>query len=352
MLAAHFSGGGSDPAFALSLAVVVAIVYLAVLRLADLNEKEPLWTMGLVLLVGALAAAVLSVLVHARTLHGTDVLASVADEVAIFAAVSAGIGLLEAVGKLRGWSEINGLVDGSLYGAAAGLGFATGEAFIRELHASSLFGTAVNSAPLDLLWPTLLGGLAAGLFGSIIGGAFGLALDSPAGPRRMLLPFVGLAVAFGAQVGYLAVAHDNALSGSGAKVREWIALGVPGLFFLVLMLLGLRAERRAISAQLRGDPYAATPEELRLLTNPAARRAAYLRRMVTFDLEGWLGLRSLQNRQVQLALTRRRAARVSDPRRRAELDAEVERLRGAVVAARSHLQTGRRPPAPMAEGEA
>jgi hypothetical protein len=350
MLAAHFSGAGSDPAFALSLAVVAAIVYLAILRLADLNEKEPLWTMGLMLLLGAIAAASLSVLVHSRTLHGTVVLASVSDEVALFAAVSIGIGLLEAVGKLRGWSEINGLVDGTLYGAAAGLGFATGEAFIRELHASSVFGSAINSSPLDLLWPTLLAGLAAGLFGSIIGAGFGLAFDRPPGPARVLLPLAGLAVAFGVQVGYLALAHDNALSGSGAKLREWIALGVPGLFFLLLMLVGLRAERRAIGTELQHDPYAATLGELRLLTRPAARRAAYLRRLVTLDLEGWLGLRSLQNRQVQLALTKRRRARVSDPGRRAQLDAEVERLRGAVVAARKHLHGRLEPSAELAQG--
>jgi RsiW-degrading membrane proteinase PrsW (M82 family) len=351
MLAAQFSGAGSGPAFALSLAVVAAVVYLALLRLIDLNEKEPLWALGLMLLLGAIAAAVLSVLVHARTLHGTDVLSSVADELAIFAAISAGIGVLEVVGKLRGWSEINGVVDGAAYGAAAGLGFATGEAFIRELHTSGVFGAAVESSPLEVLWPTLLGGLAAGLFGSITGAAFGAALAGPRGPRQLVIALVGLGVAFGVQVAYQAVVHDNALSGSDAKLREWIGLGVPGLFFLILIGTGLRAERRAIADQLGHDPYAATPEELKLLTNPAARRAAYLRRLAALDPEGWLALRSLQNRQVQLALTRRRAAWAADPVRHSELEAEVERLRGAVVAARLHLRRGLPTPRPVTQGE-
>jgi len=351
VLAVHLTRAGSDPVFALSLAVVAALVYLAVLRLVDLNEKEPVWAMGLMLLMGAIAAAVLSVFVHARTLNGTVVLASVADEVTIFIALSIGIGLLEAIGKLRGWSEINGLVDGLLYGAAAGLGFSSGEAFIRELHSSNLFGAALRATPLEKLWPVLLAGLAAGLFGSLMGAAFGAAIDSPSGLRRLLLPLAGLAVAFGLQVGYLALVHDNALAGTQAKWREWVGLAVPAAFFVVLMLFGLRRERRLLALELGNDPYAATPEELATLTNPAVRRGAYLARLARLDAHGWLGLRSLQNRQVQLALTKRRAERVSDPERRAELQAEVERLRWAIVAARHHLQLSGPPAAPAAEGQ-
>jgi RsiW-degrading membrane proteinase PrsW (M82 family) len=351
VLAAHLSRAGSDPGFALSLAVVAALIYLAVLRLVDLNEKEPVWAMGIMVLVGAISAAVLSVFVHARTLHGTVVLASVADEVTIFVALSIGLGLLEAIGKLRGWSEVNGLVDGMLYGAATGLGFATGEAFIRELHSSNLFGAALRATPLDRLWPVLLAGLAAGLFGSLMGAAFGTAIDSRPGIRRVLLPLVGLGVAFGLQVAYLSLVHNNALAGSQAKLREWIGLGIPAAFFLVLMVFGLQRERRLLARELQGDPYAATPEELAVLTNPAARRAAYFRRLMRLDAHGWLGMRSLQNRQVQLAHTKRRAERATDSGRQAELWAEVERLRSAIVAARHHLEVGARPSAPIAEGQ-
>src|SRR5438093_888081 len=47
-----------DPGFALSLAVLVAAIYLVVLRLIDVNEREPLWGLALALLVGAVGAAV------------------------------------------------------------------------------------------------------------------------------------------------------------------------------------------------------------------------------------------------------------------------------------------------------
>jgi RsiW-degrading membrane proteinase PrsW (M82 family) len=344
----HVHRTSHDAVFALALAVVVAAVYLIVLRVVDVNEKEPVWATLLLLVMGAVGAAVLSVLVHARTLHGTTVLASVSDEVTIFICLALGIGLLEALGRLRGWTEVNGVVDGMLYGAAVGLGFAAGEAFIRELHLNiGALTLAGANSPGDTLWPTLLSGLAAGLFGGVMGAAFGLAVDAT-GMRRVALPLVGLALAFGLQVGYLELAHGNALSGNGARVREWIALGIPALFFLALLLTGLRFEQRAIEAELQDDPVAATPEELRLLTSPAARRASYLRRAIARDAHGWVGLRSLQNRQVQLALTKRRAARASDPAQRTELEAEVEHLRGAVAAARHHLQAGLGPAAPVA----
>ena len=46
-------------AYALSLAIIVAVIYLAVVRFMDLNEKEPLWAAGLIFLLGALTAAIL-----------------------------------------------------------------------------------------------------------------------------------------------------------------------------------------------------------------------------------------------------------------------------------------------------
>jgi hypothetical protein len=339
----------TDPGFALSLAVVVGVVYLILLRLVDVNEKEPLWALGSLLLIGVAGALLLSVVVSGRTLHGTTVLASVSDEVTIFVCLVVGVALLEAIGRLRGWSEINGPSDGLIYGAAVGLGFATGEAFVRELQTSpQLLVIAGANSTGATLWTTLLAGLAAGLFGGIMGAAFGWSVYEGA-LRWLALPLVGLAVAFGLQVGYIELANGNSLSGSGARVREWIALGVPALFFLLALVLGLRVERRMIRRELADDPVGATPEELRLLTNPAARRAAYLRRMLALDADGWVGLRALQNRQVQLALTKRRAERATDPGDRAELEDEVAHLRAAVQAARDHLRTPPVPAAPQAQ---
>jgi hypothetical protein len=90
--------------------------------------------------------------------------------------------VLGAVARWRGWSEVNGLLDGVVYGAAAGLGTATGAAFTLEL----LVGASpVGRSPSGgaTLAGVTLSGLAQGLFGAIIGAGFGAAvrLASPCG---------------------------------------------------------------------------------------------------------------------------------------------------------------------------
>jgi|GEM_PF-678690 len=330
----------SDSGFALALAVVLAVIFLVVLRLVDMNEKEPAWALLMALVIGAIGALVLSAMVSARSLNATVLKASVADEVTIFVTLIVTVALLEAIGRVRGWSEINGPMDGIVYGAAVGLGFATGEAFVHELNRNlSALAALGLTSPLRTLWPTILFGFAGGLFGGVQGAGFGWGVDRPL-PVRAALAVGGLVLAFGLQVGYLALARANGLGGSGSVADKWIALLVPAAVLLILMIVGLRSERAAIATALVDDPVAVTPEELRTLTNPHIRRAAYLQRLLAFDHHGWVGLRSLQNRLVQLALTKQRAQRTSDPAIRAQLDAEVAHLRTAVEAARAHLRTG------------
>ncbi len=49
MAIAQATTGG---AYAISLALIIAVIYLAVVRFMDLNEKEPLWAVGLMFILG------------------------------------------------------------------------------------------------------------------------------------------------------------------------------------------------------------------------------------------------------------------------------------------------------------
>ena len=178
MAAAQVTAGG---AYALSLAIVVAIIYLALVRFMDLNEKEPLWAVGLMFLLGAVTATVLPLLVGYAVLELNPLLGAVSEEVAKFVAFFLGVVVLAAVARSRGWSEMSGLMDGIVYGTALGLGFATGEAFVRELAFGGTLGGAIEAGPFATLWTTALVGLADVLFGAIIGAGFGAA----AGARPM-----------------------------------------------------------------------------------------------------------------------------------------------------------------------
>ena len=328
----------TDPAFALSLALVVAVIYLILLRLIDLNEKEPVWSLALVLfagaIIGAIATAVINDDFRVQEVFGVAITA----EVSKFIALAVGVAALEGISRLRGWSEFNGVIDGLVYGAAAGLGFAVGEAFVRELSigaGSTIFGE--EESTLGVIWTTLLNGLAEGLFGAIIGAALAAALVARSALLRLLWPLAGLALAILAHAGYEALADAEALSGNEGLWRKWAALLLPIAFVLALMVQGLRRESRAISEELADEAEAGvvSEDELKRLRSAGTRRSEYARMVAKGDLSGWLALRSLHNRQVQLALTERRARNESDPARKREAEAEVHAIRNSILAMKS-----------------
>lgn len=325
----------TDPLFALSLAVIVAALYILVLRLIDVNEKEPVWALALVLLIGVVCAAVAAAVVEPsfRELeaYGTAITA----EVSKFIAIALGVIALEGVSRSRGWSEINGPVDGLIYGAAAGLGFATGDALIRELSVpATVVGLGTETGSFALLWTTLLAGLSEGLFGALIGAGFGWALSARAAGMRLVGPVLGLLAALVVHYLYLLLAEGNALSGTEGAVRQWVALLIPVVFIVALLIQGLRQESGAIAEELADEAAAGvvTEEELKRLRSPGARRAQYMSKAMKGDIEGWLALRGLHNRQVQLALTERRLRNEDDPERRRDIEAEVHRIRASIIA--------------------
>ena len=343
MALAQVSTGG---AYALSLALIIAIIYLALVRFMDLNEKEPLWAVGLMFLLGAVAAAVLPLLVGHALLELNQLWEAVSEEVAKFVAFFLGMVTLGAVARSRGWSEISGLMDGIVYGTALGFGYATGEALVRELSFGGALGGTIDVGPFATLWTTVLAGLSDGLFGAIIGAGFGAAAGFRPIAQEIGYPIAGLIGAILAHAAYTLLAEGNALGGTAGLVRTWIALIIPILFVAAIIVLALGRERWAIREQLAGERESGvvTQRELALLTNFVARRSRYIRALTSGDFDGWLAMRELHNRQVQLALAKSRASRESDPESRAASEAEVERLRASVLELKRRPEIARRSP--------
>jgi hypothetical protein len=330
----------ASAAFPLSLAVVVAFIYLGLLRLLDLNEKEPLWGLGLALTIGVFASLVLSVLVDETVLELTLFESALAKELAIFLAVGVSFGLFESIGRLRGWSEVNGLLDGLVYGAAVGLGFATGEALVREL---VLNGLSLLREPgeFSTLWKTLLAGLAYGVFGALVGSGFGAAVDSSSALGRAAYPLAGFAAAFLVHVGYLQLATGNALGAQG-EVRAIVALVFPLALMLALIAAAQTYEGVVLREQLQQELSLgiASQDELTAARSSARRRRIYVEKFLKGDFDGWIALRTLHNRLVQLALVKARIAREHDAQRRQRLEREVDNLRAGVAVARKLLAEG------------
>ncbi len=328
-------------AYALSLAVLVALIYLILVRFMDLNEKEPLWAVGLLFFLGALAATILPLLVSSVVLELSTFWGAVAEEVAKFVAFALGAAVLAAVARSRGWSEISGLMDGVVYGTAVGFGFATGEAFVRELLSAGVFDEALGAGPFTTLWTTALSGLSDGLFGAIIGAGFGAAVGARSALKRVGYPIAGLVVAIIVHAAYTQLAQGDSLGGSAGLARVWIALIIPIVFVGAVVVFALLRERRSIRDELSDEREtgAVTDEELGILKSFVARRSRYIKAFARGDFDGWLALRELHNRQVQLALAKGRMSRESDPESRAETEAEVERLRISVLQMKGGART-------------
>jgi RsiW-degrading membrane proteinase PrsW (M82 family) len=329
----------ADSSFALALVIVVALVYLLVLRLVDMNEKEPLWALALCLGLGGVAAA-LSIAIVGGAFQSTAIGDALTDEVAKFAAMLAVLAIFNGVAGLRGWSEINGVMDGVVYGAAIGLGFAVGEAFVYQL---TFGGSAIAASPSGwtALWTTVLHGLRHGLFGAVLGAGFGAAANARTDGQRVLYPIVGLIAAIVVHAAHSWIATGQA-AGDQGEARYWIGLLIPIVIVLGLMISSLGKERKTIRAELDDEVASGvvTQSDLALLESTGRRRSAYLAHLGKGDFDGWQALRTLQNRQVQLALAKKRAAAATDLDQKARAEMEVERLRASVVALRSAVPAG------------
>lgn len=315
----------------LALAFVITAIYLLAVRLIDLNEKEPSWAVVLLFVLGLAAGVALPSVVSSLLLEATTYQAALAKEVAKLLAFSVGFVILLAVRRQQGWLEVSGVIDGVVYGATTGLGFATGLLFVLYwmVPTSPALG---GQGALSLVIPVGIAGLSQGLYGALIGAGFGAAVDSSSPIGRVLLPSVGFLSAFAAHSAYLALTRGDALGGRAAVVRTWIGLVIPLAFLLAVFLHGIGKEKRAIAEELASEEDAGA--EPLSFTLRRARRLATLGRG---DLRVYFTRRKIHNRQVMLALAKRRAKRRKEGQHRNRIEEEIQRLRSSVLQLREQL---------------
>lgn len=325
----------------LATTLLVIVVYFWVVRVLDMNEKEPLWAMTLLFVLGGLASLALPVLVPPEVLELRLTPSAVVKELARFGAAGFGIYALTVYGRIRGWQEFNGTMDGVVYGACAGLGFAVA----AEVRAEVLFGAVPLPGASTSLFAGFgriaLRGLADGMLGAIVGAGIGAATEARSPVLRAALPVVALGAAVVAHIGYVTLAHGNALGGASGLIRSYIAMGLPVAALALTVLFALSAERAAIRRQLPAEQQAGviTAEELATVQSVLARTRLYWGQLLRGRVTRWSRLRALHNRQVQLALVKDKAARQADPAARLELEQDVDRLRRHVLECRRMVES-------------
>ncbi|MEP6759648.1 MAG: PrsW family intramembrane metalloprotease [Actinomycetota bacterium] len=311
----------------LLLALYAAPLFLLIYYL-DLYEREPLSVAVAAFLWGAFAATAL-----ALDAGGWDqVLAQVAG--ADFAArwapaltapvveeflKGAGIVLLYLIVR----DEIDDVMDGFVYGALCGLGFAVVEDVLY-------FMAAFGGTPAGVLQGFYVRVLSSGLYGHVlytglVGMAVGLVVSrrEPA-PMRDRLPAAAGIVAI-AVLGHFLWNSPLLSFGPTPPIEgmEWLVLpfslavkGLPLLFFVIVALrLARGRERRWLDGALAGEvgSEGLTEAELETLRSPARRRAAVSAMRRRAGAPAGRLLARLEREQIDLAMIASRVATPDDP---------------------------------------
>jgi RsiW-degrading membrane proteinase PrsW (M82 family) len=318
--------------------LLLAAIYLVIVRFVDMNEKEPLWAMLLVFALGA-GSGIAVTMIASQSLIGLNAWTSASiKELVKFLAIGAGVGVLILYGQRRGWEEFNGTMDGIVYGTCAGLGFGVGEQLVHELTYVSVSIPGLKVGAFTGFGKLALSGLSDGIVGAVIGAGYGAASETRSPIMRAIWPIASLLLAVVADAAYTIVRFGNSLGDSGA-LRANAALFTPLIFLIGVAVFALAQERRAIRNNL--DDEVATgavgTDDLALLKNVMARHLAYTKAFLTGKLRLYFGLRHVHNLQVQLAFAKARLASESDPARRARVESEVHKIRTTLVDQRRAL---------------
>lgn len=280
-LGLSFLGYGPFLVVGMVLALLPLPLYIALALWIDRYEKEPLWMLFGAFFWGATVSIFISGIVN--TVSGAVVGGAVGSpEVGdLFMAVISAP-LIEEGTKgaalliLFFWKtdEFDGVLDGIIYAAMVGLGFAVVENFDYYARSFLDFGAAVGLETFGIRG--ILAPFAHPLFTSMLGIGLGLARQSRSGLVKFGAPVAGLAA------GILLHAVWNLSASLGFFFLSYFVVMVPAFLGLLLIIaFSLRREGRIVRHNLTPELHSGvlTQGEYDSLTSVRGRLAASLRAM-------------------------------------------------------------------------
>ncbi|WP_404475630.1 PrsW family intramembrane metalloprotease [Microbacterium aerolatum] len=264
-----FALGAVASGIGLVLAVIpLAIVFFGV-YLIDRWEPEPKTMIAFAIAWGAIAAVGITLLVDLAITVAiglrTEVLSSVI-QAPIIEEIAKGLGVY--VIFLIGRRAFDGPVDGIVYGALIGGGFAFTENI--QYFAISVIEGGGTQLTATFVMRGLLSPFAHAMFTALTGFAMGLAARRHASKRAVLgTGCVGLAAAM------LLHGFWNGSAIFADFFALYITLQVPLFIGFILGIVALRREEARVTRERLGEYSAAgwfTPEEVMMLATPAGRK--------------------------------------------------------------------------------
>jgi RsiW-degrading membrane proteinase PrsW (M82 family) len=300
------------------------LTYLLVIRWADRFEPEPWWLVLAAFVWGAvfatmgggfssaIAESVLTPIAGKRIdmdVLGATVFAPVFEET--FKGL--GVALIALVSAL-GLRELDGPLDGVIYGGVVGLGFTLTEDI---LYVSNQYHTSGIAGLLGLLFlRTVLLGLSHCTFTACTGLGFGIAAESKNPATKVLAPLIGFgcAMAMHAMHNYL----PTELGGLGLVMMLLVSWIIDLVFFFLLAVLVVR-DRAIVVRELFGEVgQLLHARELRLVSSYFTLSTMNL--SVLFA-KGWAPFRVRRDKQLKLV----ELAFLKSRRRRGDVGPEIDR---------------------------
>ena len=326
----------------------LVLSYALVVRWVDRFEPEPWWLLILAFIWGAVFAtlgggigsALGQSLAEALsgaasgdagiTAFGATVLAPVFEE----GFKGLGVAMIAAASAL-GLKELDGPLDGVIYGGIVGLGFTLTE---DTLYVAGAYAEAGAAGFVGLLLlRTVLLGLSHCTFTACTGLGFGIAAESRSWGVKLFAPVAGLLLAMALHGMHNAL--PTFFGGEGAVLMVLVSWAVDLLFFLMVALLVVR-DRSIVLRELMPEVGSLLhPDELRAVTTYFALGLSTFGSLFSM---GWSHFRARRNKQLNLV----EIAFIKTRRRRGEhgprLDSKESKLRDAIGAAnRSGVWLGR-----------
>ncbi len=303
----------------------LVLTYLFFIRWVDRFEPEPWWLIIAAFVWGAIFATVgggisssiaqgITTALFEASPQEMDVVGATVFA-PIFEETFKGIGVsLIALISALGLRELDGPLDGAIYGGVVGLGFTLTEdiLYVANQFATSGFGGFV----VLLFLRTVLLGLSHCTFTACTGLGFGIATESKSWLVKLGAPVFGFgcAIAMHAMHNFLPTFFGE----EGLVLMLLISWAIDILFFVLLALLVVR-DRRIVVRELFGEVGDLLhPKELQLVSSYFTLG---MKNWGVLFSRGWSAFRVRRKKQLQLV----ELAFVKSRRRRGEQGPEIDR---------------------------
>jgi RsiW-degrading membrane proteinase PrsW (M82 family) len=294
-------------------AILPVPIYLILVLWIDRYEAEPPWMLATAFFWGALVAVFFAFLINTASDVAVQLMTNSARAGHTFGAVISAPIVEESAKALILFifffakkDEFDGVIDGIVYAAMVGLGFAMTENI-------QYYGKAVMESGGTLTFVFILRGFLAPfshpMFTSMTGIGLGLARQSRNVAIKVIAPPLGLLAAMSMHSIWNG---SGVLFGGGAFILTYILIMIPAFFImLVVIALALRREgqivREHLVVELHGGVF--TQDEYKRLGSIFGRMGASFNALSRGGLGQWQAARQLNQTASELAFHRNRVAR-------------------------------------------